>query len=152
MEKILVQRLAEPTDRIAAQIGVAIASYLRIDKGACDYVFLRAASAKDVDAGFLRGIDTHAVVVDVELEVPVAVQAEFDLVITVRTGDPAFQSFTHCFCCGGVYGRAPHGQFISCACGHNAPTAPRPTHSRERLGGLLQRLLKYRPLGRPASA
>lgn len=154
MKKILIQRLIEPSDHdhAALHVGIAIASYLRHDKGACDYVFVRATSAEDVDVGFLRGIDTHAVVVDIELEAPPAVQAEFDYVVTLRPGDAAFQSFTHCCACGGVYGRAPHGQFISCACGYNAPTAPRLPHSRERLGGLLRRVLKYRPFGQPASA
>lgn len=153
MEKILVQRLVEPSDRSCTPslIGAAIASAVRSSKGACDYVFVRVASSDHVDVGFLREIDAHAVVVDIEVEALASVQAEFDYVVTIRPGDPAFQSFVRCGTCDAQYGRAAHGQFVSCACGYTEPITA-PPRPRFRRGGLWRRFLESRPLGRPASA
>lgn len=150
MEKILIQRLIDPADRsdTPSLIGTAIASMVRSSKGACDYVFVRVASPDHVDISFLRGIDSHAVVVDIEVEAPASVQAEFDYVVTVRAGDPAFQSFVRCGTCGAQYGRSAHGQFVPCACGYAEPIGASPPAHR---GGLLSRFLQSRPLGRPAS-
>lgn len=155
MEKILVQRLVEPSDLSCTPslIGAAIASAVRSSKGACDYVFVRVASPDHVDVGFLREIDARAVVVDIEVEVeaPALVQAEFDYVVTIRPGDPAFQSFVRCGTCAAQYGRAAHGQFKPCACGYTEPITA-PPRPRFRRGGLWRRFLQSRPLGRPASA
>ncbi|NIF80159.1 hypothetical protein F3J20_22655 [Paraburkholderia sp. Cy-641] len=151
MEKILIQRLVEPSNgsHTAFLIGAAIAHYVRLNKGSCDYIPLRAASPADVDVGFLRGIDTHAVVVDVELEVPQSVRSEFDYVVTVQHGDPAFESFVRCATCGMQYGRSARGQYTPCACGYCEPTARPPSPRR---GAALRRFLKFRPFGHPASA
>lgn len=152
MEKILVQRLVEPSDisGTPSLIGAAIVNTIRLEKGACDYVFVRVASPDHVDIGFLRDIDSRAVVVDIEVEAPASVQAEFDYVVTVRPGDPAFQSFVRCGTCGAQYGRATRGQFVPCACGYPGVIAASPP--RTPRGGLLRRFLQSRPLGRPASA
>ena len=147
MEKILVQRLVDPADRsdTPSLIGSAIASMVRASKGACDYVFIRVDSPEHIDIEFLSGIDTYAVVVDLEVEAPASVQAEFDYVVTIHAGDPAAEQYVPCSACGTHYGRAPHGQFRRCACGQCEPSTATPLRS------LFQRFMKCRPLGRPAS-
>lgn len=136
--KILIQQLDVAVGQSAPflPVGPSIAATVRRSEiGGCDYVFLRVGSADDIDVGFLRDVDTHAVVVDIELEAPESVQAEFDYVVTVRPGQSARQQLAQF-------------QF-----------APPPIHRADPAGtpppflrGLLHRLMKIRPLGQPASA
>ncbi len=154
MEKILVQRLATSAHGSTSvdQISVAIAERLRLTRGDCEYVIVRANGAEHVNLDFIQHIEGAAVVVDLDVEAPPAAQSHFDYVVTVRPGDPAFQSFVSCDACGARYGRAAHGQFVACACGYVEPPTMAPPRPRERVGGVLRRFLKYRPFGQPASA
>lgn len=120
MGKVLVQRLVEPTDHtdIGNRVAVAIAEQLRATIGECDYMLVRAGHAEHVELDFVRNVEAKAIVVDLNVEAPPAAQAHFDYVVTVRAGDCASQSFTYCDTCGTRFGRALHGQFVSCACGY----------------------------------
>lgn len=136
--KILIQQLDGGVDQSAPflPVGPSIAATVRrFENGACDYVFLRVGSADDIDVGFLRDVDTHAVVVDIELEASESVQAEFDYVVTVRPSQSARQQLAQPQCAPPPIRRA------------DPANTPLPF-----LRGLLHRLMKIRPLGQPASA
>ncbi|MEX3951996.1 hypothetical protein AB4Y40_30105 [Paraburkholderia sp. EG287B] len=134
MRKILVQNLVQPTERThsAETVAVAIADRLRSTGNECAFVCIAVATAADIDVSFVEHI-ADPVVISVDVEAPATVQARFDYVVTVHRGDLALRA---------LMPAVPTAN-------HHIATAPRTPPPSP--GGILHRLLKYRPFGRHVS-